>query len=93
MLVCAKSPLATMLLIVSGAPPLFVRVTLCAGLVVPIACRAKFKSEGDTLMAGPVMLPVKLTEWGLPPALSEIVNWADLVPPAEGMKLMLICEL
>jgi hypothetical protein len=34
-LVCAKSPLAAMLLMLSDAPPLFVSVTFCAPLVVP----------------------------------------------------------
>ena len=33
--VCAKSPLAAMLLMVRGAPPLLVNVTDCAALVVP----------------------------------------------------------
>src|SRR5436305_512601 len=35
LLVCAKSPLAATPLIVSVEPPLLVRVTLCAALVVP----------------------------------------------------------
>ena len=35
-LVCAKSPLVAIPLIVSAAVPLLVRVTVCAALVVPI---------------------------------------------------------
>jgi hypothetical protein len=60
-----KSPLVTMLEIVSVAPELFVSVTVFAALVVPTDCVPKARLVGDSVTG---MAPVPLTSMtcGLP---------------------------
>jgi hypothetical protein len=58
----AKSPLATMLVMARDRLPLFVRVTGCAGLVVPTRWVAKLKLEGERATTGAKMpVPVRVT--------------------------------
>ena len=52
LLVWAKSPPATMLLMVSDAPPLLVSVTACAALVVPTCWLPKVRLLGEKVTAG-----------------------------------------
>ena len=61
-----------------------VRVRVCGELVVPRACAAKVRLEGekDTAKAPD---PLKLTV-GLTTALSEMVSVAVSVPTTEGVK-------
>jgi hypothetical protein len=40
-----------------------------------------------------VPLPLKLTVWGLPAALSDILNVALRFPAADGVKVMLIVQV
>ena len=58
----AKLVLATMLVIVSVALPVLVRVTVCAALVVPTLTLLKVKLAGESWTAGAVVpMPVRLT--------------------------------
>src|SRR5216684_1992106 len=84
-----------MLVIVSVAVPLFVSVTACAALVVPMLWPTKVRLVGDTLAVVPVPLPVpvRLTVCGLPVALSVIVRVPLLVPEAVGVNVTLIVQL
>lgn len=62
-LVCAKSPVVPIAVIVKGAVPLLVMVTVCAVLVVPTDWLAKVRVVGLKLIPGvPVPVPVKLTD-------------------------------
>jgi hypothetical protein len=83
-------------LTVRVALPLFVRVTVCAALVVPTVWLAKVRLVGEKVATGPelvVPVPVRLTVCGLPLALSVIVMVAVLVPDAVGAKVTLIVQL
>ena len=63
-LVCEKSPLIAMPLMVSVEVPEFVRVKLCGLLLTPTACATNVKDEGERLTEGPpapVPVPVRLT--------------------------------
>src|SRR5215472_8964782 len=53
LLVSAKSPLAAILLIVSGSLPVFVTVTVWGELVVPTCWLPKDRFVGDGMSAGP----------------------------------------
>jgi len=50
--VCAKSPLDTILVMFSVAEPLLVRVTDCAGVVVPTTTLPNVRLEGDKITVG-----------------------------------------
>src|SRR5579864_4664087 len=50
--VCAKSPLAPMLLIVSGPVPVLLKVTVCAVLVLLTPTFPKFRLVGDRPTTG-----------------------------------------
>ena len=97
--VCAKSaefvPATAMLLIVSGAVPLFVSVTDCVPLVVPTRWPANVKLDGLTLTAGAgnVPLPLKPTPCGLPTALSLTDTFALRLPADCGAKVTEIVQV
>jgi hypothetical protein len=58
-----------------GAVPLFVIVTACGVLVVPLFCTANAREVGERVTAGlPVWLPVSATVCGLFEALSLMVK-------------------
>lgn len=90
-LVCANSPafvpVSPMLLIESGALPVFVNVTVCAAAVVPTRCDPKLKLDGESETAGPgaVPVPVSGTACGLPDASSLIDTLALRPPSAVGV--------
>ena len=50
---------------------------------------AKERLEGERLTTGAAPVPVRLTIWGLPVALSVIVSEAARLPVAEGVKVTL----
>ena len=93
LLVCAKSPLAEMPVMVSGPVPLFVRVTVCAALVVPMFCPAKVRLVGDRPAEGTVPVPLRLAVCGLPAALSVTLTVPVRVPVADGVKVTLMLQL
>jgi hypothetical protein len=83
-----------MLVMGKDALPMFVRVTACAGvLVVPRAWLAKVTEVAVRLGSEPVPVPVRVTDWGLPGALSVMVIVADSAPISEGLKVTLIVQL
>ena len=88
-LVWAKSPLAAMLEILSVTFPEFVSFTDCAALVVPGARLANVRLVGARVTAGPVARPEpdKLTECGLPDALSLMERLAERFPAEDGVKV------
>src|SRR5260370_22729444 len=61
-LVAAKSPDAAMELIVRGPVPVFVSVTVCAGLVVFSDWLAKVRVVGASITAGTGVTPVPVRE-------------------------------
>jgi hypothetical protein len=93
LLVCAKSPLAAMFVIVSGPVPVFVSVTVCAGLVVPTPCGPNVKLVGERLAPGVVPVPLNPTDCGLPGALSAKLNTPVRKPVVVGVNVMLMTQL
>jgi hypothetical protein len=61
LVVAAKSPEAAIDETASADDPLFVSVTVCAALVVPVVCEAKLRLVGDSVTAGPDAFPVSVT--------------------------------
>jgi hypothetical protein len=95
--VCEKSPALVPVipieLIESVALPLFVSVTVCGLLVVPVFCPVKVKLAKLRLAPGAPPIPVRLTDCGLLLALSEMVIEAVRVPAAVGLNTTLIAQL
>lgn len=90
LLVWAKSPLVAMLEMVSGPVPVLERVTFCAALAVPRFWLPKLRVPGETLTAGAVPVPLRLTVWVLPlvPPLSSVKVKVPVRGPAEaGVKV------
>src|SRR5712692_501004 len=90
LLVCAKSPLACIPLMLVAVGPGFDRVTGCEPLALPSACAAKLSAAGvafRTAFAPPV--PVSDTVCGLPEALSVMVRVPVRVPVAVGVNVTL----
>ena len=92
-LVWEKSPLTVTLVILRVTLPVFLRVRLCALLLVPTACGRKVKEAGEKLTTGAVPLPVKLTVWVPGPALSLMVEEPLREPLAVGVKVTLRVQL
>jgi hypothetical protein len=78
-----------MLVMLKARLPLFVRVTGCAAVEVPSDWLPKVRvvAESSTPEAAPV--PVRLTVWGLPAALSVNTTEAVRVPVEVGVKVTL----
>jgi hypothetical protein len=81
-----------MLVMFSAALPAFLRVTLCAALVVLICWNPNVRLVGDRLTMGPVPVPVRLIVCGLPEAVSAIVIAPVNVPAAAGVNVTLIVQ-
>jgi hypothetical protein len=78
---------------VSGPAPVLVSVTVCAGLAVSTAWLAKVSEVGDKLTPGALApVPVRLTIWGLPLAVSVIVTLPVKVPVVVGVNVTLIVQ-
>ena len=60
---------------------------------MPTTWLAKVRLVGEMLTAGAVPVPVRLTLWGLPVALSLMASEAARLPGAEGVKVTLIVQL
>jgi hypothetical protein len=94
--VWAKSPLAAMPLMVRVEPPLLVRVTDCAPLVVPTFWLPKVRVVGDNVTAAAETVPpvpLSDTECGLPVAESVMVMAPVRVPVADGVKVTEMLQL
>jgi hypothetical protein len=95
LLICAKSPVIWMLLMFNVAFPVLVSVTVCAALEVPTCWLRKAKLVGVTVAMGKLAdpIPVRVTDWGLPWALSVKVSVPFRVPVTVGVKLTLRVQL
>jgi hypothetical protein len=74
-------------LIDSAIVPVFRSVDDFAALVVPTAWAAKLSDDGVSVSADVAPVPVRLTLWGLPLALSVKRSVAFRVPVAVGLKV------
>jgi hypothetical protein len=96
-LVWAKSlalvPVSPMLLMVRGAVPLLVSVTLFPALVVPMSWVPNARLVGLRVTAGAVPVPVRATVCGLPLALSVIEREAVSLPLMVGLKVTEMVQL
>jgi len=90
-----KSPLRTMLVMVSAALPVLVSVAVCAALNVPSGWLANVRLSVDSLTAGPVStaLPVRLIFCGLSAALSVMLIVPVKRPGIVGVKVTLMVQL
>jgi hypothetical protein len=77
---------------VTGAPPVFWMETICDVLVVdrPVAGKVRLPVTVSEL---PNPVPVRLTVWGLPGALSLICKEAVRVPGPAGVNVTLTVQL
>ena len=84
-----------MLVKFNTAVPVLLSVTCCEALVVPTPWAPKVRLVGLRLTTGPVPvpLPVRLTVWGLLPALSIMVRVPVRVPVTVGVKVTLMVQL
>jgi hypothetical protein len=92
-LVWAKSPrllpVMAMLVRVSATLPVLVKVTVCAGLLLPGAWSGKVSEEGDNSTPTPIPVPLKVSVWGLWGAMSVKLNEALRLPIANGVNVTL----
>jgi hypothetical protein len=75
------------------ALPVFESVTVCAGVVVFRTSGPNERLDGESVTLGAIPVPVRLTLWGLPLALSAMVSDAVRVPDAAGVNVTLIVQL
>jgi len=80
-------PVSVMLVMLSVALPLLVRVTLLVALVVLTAWLPNAMFAGANPAPGTVPVPLKGKECGLPDALSVTENAAERAPEAAGVKV------
>ena len=71
--------------------PTFVRATVFAGLVVPMATPPKYKLVGESFAVVPI--PISVTFCGLPAALSLMLSAAVRVPDAVGLNVIVMLQL
>src|SRR5438128_697379 len=90
----ACAPVMVMLVRFSGAPPLLVSVTFCAGLVVPTRCSPNALLVAESVAVGSVTpVPVSDSDCGLPAASSVMVTVAVRALAAVGVKVRLRTQL
>ena len=89
----ASAPLKAMLLMLKVALPVLLRVTVCAVLMISSGWLPKARLVGERLTRAAVPVPERLTVWGLPLALSEMLTAAVRLPLAEGVNVTLIVQL
>ena len=75
--------------------PELVSVTVCAGLVAPVACEAKLRLEGERVIVGLTVAPVPLmaTDCGEPLALSVTESVPVRTPTEVGKNLIEIAQV
>lgn len=86
-LVSAKSPLTATLLMVNGALPVFVRVTVCGALVMPMPWLLKLRPVRERNTRGATPMPPRETTRGLPVASSVTVMVPIRAPMTVGVKV------
>ena len=89
------APVTLKLVMLKLVVPLLVKVTVWAVLVIEIGSPEKTRLLGERLTPVDVLPPVpdRLTDWGLPAALSVMARAAARLPAAEGVNLMLMVQL
>jgi hypothetical protein len=88
-----SAPVIVMLVMVKVAVPVLLRVIAVPAVVVPSATTPKGIDVGDSVATGPVPVPVKGADWGLPEALSVMVTAALRAPVAVGLNVTLMVQL
>jgi hypothetical protein len=86
-------PVIVILVRFSVPVPVLDKVTACAALLVPNNWLLNVSEVGERLTAGATPVPVRLTAWGLPLALSVIVTAALRAPVAVGLNVTLMVQL
>lgn len=86
----ALVPVNAMLVRLKAALPVLLRVTALTALVMSTGSLPKARVVGERLTTGAMPVPERLTVWGLPVALSEMLNVPLLLPRDGGVKLTLI---
>lgn len=89
----AFAPLSAILDIFREVLPVFVRVTLCAALVVPVLSWVNVRLLGARPTTGWSPVPLRLIVCGLPLALSLMVSEALRDPAAAGVNVTLMVQL
>jgi hypothetical protein len=89
----AFTPLTVMPVMVSGALPALERATVCVALVVLMIWLPKLTGVGARLACGAVPVPVRVTVWGVPVALSATESVALWAPAAVGAKATVMAQL
>jgi hypothetical protein len=84
-----SAPVTAMLAMLKVRLPLLVRVTDCAGAVVPTNWLPKVMVVAESSTPGAAPVPVRFTDCGLPDALSVNTTEAVRVPSALGVKVRL----
>src|SRR5437588_127054 len=82
-----------MLEIVKPASPLFIKVTVCAALVIFTARAANVSDVGVRFATGAMPVPLKLTLGCAPVVLLFKISEPVRLPTAAGVKTMLIVQL
>jgi len=92
--VCAKFPDVVKLVMERVPDPVFVRVTFCGLLVVPMSCEAKVRELGFSEALSVYPMPDKATVCGLPAsgASSAIDKVPVRVPEAVGVNVTLMVQ-
>src|SRR5688572_16699154 len=92
--VCAKSPDAAMLAMLSVVPPMFCSVSACAAVVAPMSWLPNASAGGVRDTAGPggaaVPVPLSVELCGLPATLEATLTAPLRTPSAVGVKVTLI---
>jgi hypothetical protein len=82
-----------MLVRFKGALPALVRVMVCAVLEDPTLWLPKVRTVALRPTVGVVPVPMRLTAWGLPAALSAMLTEAARLPEAEGVNVTVIVQV
>jgi hypothetical protein len=80
-------PVNVRVILLKAALPVLVKVTDCAELVTVMGSLLKARLVGETLATDAVPVPVRLSDWGLPAALSVNTTEAVRVPGALGVNV------
>ena len=86
-------PLMVILLMERALVPTLLSVTVWAELVDPTIWLPKVKLVGDRVAPGATPVPLKLTDCGLPEALSVALSVPVRAPVAVGVKVTLMVQL
>ena len=86
-------PVKARLVMLKAALPVLLRVTVCAVLVIPTGWLPKARLLAERLTTTAVPVPERLTDCGLPLALSVMLTEAVRLPLAAGVNVTLMVQL